>query len=137
MLTTKIDLMKFAVEVLGYKDAKTGYRYFVKKFNEKMELSEYNNVCTVAELLNFNANGGSTKAEFKQWCAEKMKEILGASLSIPVERADFDYQLIAPKKATTSTATTTVTTTTDATSETISTSSTLTDESILDILGEL
>lgn len=131
MLRTKVELLQFGVEVCGYKDLKGSYRYFAKKFNESMEISEFNNTATIAELLQFNAKGGCSKKEFKDWCANKMSEVLAEALATTVDRVEFNPQLIAPKPKSTTATTTTAETAVPTESVQI------TDESIMDILGIL
>lgn len=70
----KMDLMKFGMEVLGYKNENNCVRNFISKFNEKMGFEPMNNTCTEKELVRFSMN--ASKKELKLWATEKLAELL-------------------------------------------------------------
>lgn len=88
----KMDLMKFGMEVLGYKNENNCVRNFISKFNEKMGFEPMNNTATEKELVRFSMN--ASKKELKLWATEKLAELLTETEEIVREH----YVLVEKKK---------------------------------------
>lgn len=91
----KMDLMKFGMEVLGYKNENNCVRNFISKFNEKMGFEPMNNTATEKELVRFSMN--ASKKELKLWATEKLAELLTETEEVAREH----YVLVEKKKPTT------------------------------------
>lgn len=79
----KVDLMKFGMEVLGYKNEGNCARNFIVKFNNAMALPTNNNTATEKELVRFSMN--ASKKELKLWATEKLVELLSETEEVERE----------------------------------------------------
>lgn len=79
----KMDLMKFGMEVLGYKNEGNCVRNFISKFNERMGFEPTNNTATDKELVRFALN--VSKKELKEWANQKLAEFLSETEEIQRE----------------------------------------------------
>ena len=78
-----MNLMKFGMEVLGYKNERNCVRNFISKFNERMGFDPLNNTATEKELVRFALN--VSKKELKEWANQKLAELLKETETIERE----------------------------------------------------
>lgn len=92
----KMDLMKFGMEVLGYKNENNCVRNFISKFNEKMGFEPMNNTATEKELVRFSMN--ASKKELKLWATEKLAELLTETEEVVRENYVLPQKQVKPKE---------------------------------------